>query len=133
MAGGQLEAHTLAGFQQLAGGDAGGGQAVGLEVGVELLEGGLVEHLEAEEVDPGAVGLADHVAVVVALVPALEVDATLRVAAGFHQAQHVAVEADAFLEIQHAHLGMARPQHTCHRHLLSPLFGLMRFGCLSGW
>ncbi|MNY22984.1 hypothetical protein D3C86_1566270 [compost metagenome] len=132
VAGGQFEAHALAGFQHVAGRDAGGGQAVGLQVGIQLLEGGLVEHLEAEEVETGAVRLADHVAVVIALVPALEVDAALRIAPGFHQAQHVPVEADAFFEIQHANLGMARPQHTCHRHLLSPLFGLMRFGCLSG-
>lgn len=121
MARGQFKAHTLAGFQQLTGGDAGGGQPVGLQVGIELLQGGLVQYLEAEEVDTGSVRFTDHIAVVIALIPALEVHPSLIVTPGLDQPQHIAIEMNAFFKVQHAHLGMARTQYTCHRHLLSPL------------
>jgi len=114
--GRQLETDALAGLQHLTRRNAGRLQAIGLQIGIEFVEGGYVEDAEAEEVDSRTVRFANHVAAVVALVPALEIHPPLRVAPGFHQPQHVAVKAHALLEIQHSHLRMPRSQNTCHCH-----------------
>ncbi|MNZ75489.1 hypothetical protein D3C78_939670 [compost metagenome] len=121
MARWQFEAHALTGFQHLAGRNAGSDQTVGLQVGIEFFQGGLVQHLETKEIDAGGIRLTDHIAVVIALIPAFEIHPALVVAPGFHQTQNVAVKMDAFFKVQHAHLGMPWTQYTCHRHLLSPL------------
>ena len=101
MAGGQGEAYPLAGFQQLAGGNPFGGDAKGLQVTFELVEGGPVADLETDVVHAGPVGLTEDQAVMVALVPGLEVHPARRVAAGFHQPQHLAVEIDALLQVEY--------------------------------
>ena len=120
VAGRDLEAHALAGFEHLTGGNALGGEAEGLEVAVELLEGGLVGNLEGEEIDAGLLGLTDQDAVVIALVPGLEIHAALVVTAGFDQTQGVLVKVDAFFQIQDAQRNVAGTQNTshCHKNLL---------------
>jgi hypothetical protein len=114
--GRDLEADPLAGLEQVAGSDALGRNAVSAQVRIELLQGRLAVDLEAEKVDAGAGRLADHDAVMVAFVPALEIDAPLPVAAGLQKAQHVLVEIDAFVQVQHADRRMARTQYPGHRH-----------------
>ena len=122
MAGGQRKAHALAGFQHLAGGNAFRLDAIGLQVGIELVEGGGVEHPPAEEVQAGTVSLTNHVTAVIALVPTLEIHPPRGVTAGFHQTEHITVKVHALFQIQHAHLGVARAQNTSHCHISSPLF-----------
>jgi hypothetical protein len=125
VAGRNLEADPFAGFQQLSGRNAFGTHTVSLQVGLKLVQRRLVEHLEGEEIDPGPIGLAQDDAVVIALVPAFQIDPPLRIAAGFDQPQHVTVVTNAFLKIQHANLRMPRTQNTCHCHSLVSSFYLM--------
>ena len=120
VAGGDLEAHAFAGFQHLAGGDALGLHAVGLQLAIEVVQRGLIQHLEAEEVEPGAVGLAQHDAVVVALGAGLEVRPALGVATHGLQAHDLGVPLDRFFEIEHANLGVPRTQDASHCHESSP-------------
>ncbi len=93
-----------------------GGHTVGIQVFLELGQRCIAIDLEGEEVDAGLVGFAQHQAVVVPLVPGLEVDAALLVAAGFPETQNIAVKVDAFLEIEHAQSGVAGTQYTIHCH-----------------
>ena len=81
MARGDLEAHALAGLQQLTGGDALGFHAKGLQLLVEVFQRGFVQHLEGEEVDARLVSLAQHHAVVVAFGAGLEIGTALGIAA----------------------------------------------------
>ncbi|MPN43238.1 hypothetical protein SDC9_190797 [bioreactor metagenome] len=122
VAGGQREAHALAGFQQFAGRDAAGGDAIGVEVLFQLVERCAAIDLEGKEVDAGAVGLTQDHAVMIALVPGLEIDAPLRVAAGFREAEHVRVKLHALIEIEHLELDVPGTKYACHCHLSAPLY-----------
>ena len=98
MAGRGFEAHALAGFGQLAGRDALGRYAVGLEVAFQLRQRPVVTHLEGVEVHAGALGLLEDEAVVVALVQALEEGPAGPVVASHGlQAHDVGVETDGFV------------------------------------
>ncbi len=108
VAGGQFETHPLPGLQHFTSRDTLSLQAIGLQVGIKLLQRGMVQYLETEEVDTGGIRFTDDIAVVVPFIPAFEVHATLIITSGFHQTQHVAIEMDAFFKIQHPHLGMPR-------------------------
>ena len=116
MTGRQGKADPLASLQHLAGGDALGAHAIGAEVGFELVEDVGILDLEAEEVDAGAIRLADDEAIVVAFVLGLEIDPPLRIAAGLLEPDHVGVEIDRLLQIQHPHLKMAGAQNACDCH-----------------
>ena len=114
-----LEANTLTGLQQVAGRDAFGGDAVVLEVGFERGERGIVGHLEAVEVHAGLTGVAQDEAVVIALVPPLEVGASC-VATCLHQADDVRVELDRFVEVEDLELHVPGSEHSSDCHVLSP-------------
>jgi len=129
VAGGNPEAHALAGLQQVTGGDAFGLDAKGLELFLQVIERGFVEHLVAKEVQPGLVGLAQDDAVVVALVAGLEIGAALGIAAHGLQAHHVGVPLDRFFQVEYADLGVPRAQNASHCHSRSPSLGF-RWG---GW
>jgi hypothetical protein len=73
-------------------------------------------------VNAGAVGLAQHHTIVVALVPRLEIDPAGPVPPGLRQTQHVAIEMDRAVEIGHPQLCVTRPQHTRQSHCHPSLF-----------
>lgn len=138
VARGQGEAQALAGLQHLAGGDAACLDATRVQTALELVQRSLVQHAVADEVHAGAVGLAQHDAVVVALVPGLEVDTALRVFARFHQADDVAVELAADLHVEDAQLRMSCPHDAGDGHvcllwvpgLWLPVDGCVHLGAL---
>jgi len=119
VAGRQREAHAAPGFKEVARREAGRGDAGLGKLCLEGIERRFVADLEAEEIDPGALGLAQHDAVVIALVPALEIDPARCVSAGFHQAQNIAVEMNRGIQFEHAHLRMTGPHHAFKSHLSS--------------
>jgi hypothetical protein len=117
VAGGQREAHALAGFQQLAGRNALGGDTVGVEILFQLGQGRIAIDLEGEEIDTGGIGLAQDHAVVIALFPGLEINAALGIATGFDQTQHLGIEINAFFNVEHPHLSVSGTKYTCHCHV----------------
>src|SRR5690606_27367103 len=76
--------------------------------------------LEGEEINAGLVGLANQHAVVLALVPGLEIDPALRVTPGLDQTERVLVEVDALFEVQNAKRDVSRTQYASHCHVDAP-------------
>ena len=90
------------------------------QVAAEALQRRRIAHLEGEMIDAGAVGPAQYDAVVVALVPGLEIDAAGTVPSGFDEPQHVAIKMDRPIEVGHPQLRVSGPQHAGQSHYIPP-------------
>ena len=100
----------------IAGGDVLDVDAVGREIGGELFEGGLVQHLERHEVHARLIGLAEDHAVPVEFVPAFEVDATVVAGRDLVQAEPVAVVDDRIVHVENTDLDDAGSKNSVEGH-----------------
>ena len=122
VAGRQREANALAGFQQFAGRNTLGGDAIGVQILFQLDQRRIAIDLEREEINAGRIGLTQDHAVVIALFPGLEINTALGIATGFDQAQHLRIKLNAFFNVEYPHLRVSGTKYACHCHLSAPLF-----------
>ncbi len=102
-----FKTNPLACFHHFTGRNTFGFDPVGNQVRIQLFQRRLVEHFETKEVDTGMVSLTEYHAMVIALIPALQVDTSLSIASGFNKTQHVTIVANTFFKVEYTNLSMS--------------------------
>jgi hypothetical protein len=122
MGGGSREADAAADAGHFAGRNLRRLDPHRLEAPGEVVEVGVLRHLEAHHVDPGAVGLAQDHAVAVEFVERMEEGAAVHRFADHVEADAIAVVDDRLAQIEHPELDETRSQYTrdSHANLLRP-------------
>ena len=94
-----LKTDALAGVEHLSSWNAFGGDAIGVQILLEPVERRESVHLEGEDINSGAIRLPQDKAMVVALVPGLEIDTTIGIATHFNKSEHIPIELDVLFQI----------------------------------